>query len=139
MIEIKRKYQPEITTGDFLVDGKVVAKTIELPWKNNQRGVSCIPEGEYLVTKEPPIPINDPNGKKERKYWHFRIHDVPNRSGILIHRITYVKDLRGCIGVGSKYVDLNKDGIPDVVESSITLQYLVDTLPDKFKLKILKA
>lgn len=136
MIEIKRTYKPEITTGDFIVDGKLVAKTMELPWKNNQRGVSCIPEGEYLVTKEPPIPINDPNGKKERKYWHFRIHDVPNRSGILIHRITYVKDLRGCVGVGSKYVDLNKDGIPDVVESSITLQYLVDTLPDRFKLKI---
>lgn len=134
---VKRTYFDNYTTGEMFYSDKLVAKTLELPWKNNQRGVSCIPEGEYLVTKEPPIPINDPSGKKERKYWHFRLHNVPNRSGILIHRITYVKDLRGCIGVGSRFVDLNADKIPDVVESSMTLQYLVDTLPDRFKLKII--
>lgn len=117
-------------------DGQLVAKTLELPDKNNRRGVSCFPEGWYIVTKEQPIPANDPQGRKERGYVHFRIHNVPGRSGILVHRLTYVKDLEGCIGVGSKHVDLNADGIPDIVESGKTLQWMAENLPDMFILHV---
>lgn len=55
-----------------------------------------------------------------------------------MHRITYVKDLLGCIGIGGKFADLNKDGVPDMVESSKTLQEMYEKLPEEFTLKITK-
>lgn len=136
MIKLVRDYHEGYTLGTMFRDGVEIAKTLELPWKDNLRNISCIPQGEYRVTKEPPIEKDDKLGRKYRPYWHFRIHNVPNRSGILIHRITFVKDLRGCIGVASRFWDLNKDGIPDAVESGKKLQWLVDNLPDEFQLNI---
>jgi len=138
MIEVKRVYLPTETLGSLFMDGVMLCKTMELPWKDNKRGISCIPEGSYEVTKEQPISVNDPQGRKQREYWHFRIHNVPGRSGVLIHKITYVKDLQGCIGVGMDFKDFNKDGVPDMADSTKALQKLVDTLPDKFTLTITK-
>jgi hypothetical protein len=122
--------------GSFEIDGKEICKTLELPWKGNQRSISCIPAGTYTVTKEPPIPANDPSGRKERPYWHFRFHNVPGRSGVLIHRITYIRGLQGCIGTGFATKDLNSDGLPDMIDSGKALAELVRILPDRFKLII---
>jgi len=134
---IKRVYLQAETLGSWYdSDGVLICKTMELQWKDNQRSISCIPEGKYLVTKEQPIPPNDPSGRKARSYGHFRIQNVPKRSGILVHRITYVKDLEGCIGVGGRFVDLNKDGVPDMVDSGSKLEWMYQNLPDKFYLNI---
>lgn len=138
MVEVVRVYLPGGTLGSLYLDGKLLCKTMELRWQGNRKGISCIPEGSYLTTKEPPIPANDPQGRKERPYWHFRIHDVPGRSGILIHKITYVKDLQGCIGVGQDFRDFNKDGVLDMAGSTLALEKLVKELPDKFTLTIRK-
>jgi len=131
---------PTETLGSWWnsLGSEVVCKTMELPWKNNNHNISCIPEGLYIVTKRAPIPENDPLGRRARDYWHFEIHNVKDRAGILVHRITYVKDLRGCIGVGSRFKDFNKDGVPDMEESGKKLQWMVDNLPDKFELLITK-
>ncbi len=143
--EVKRVRLPTCSPGSWYTElGELVAKTLELPDRNNQRDnvhtpeneASCINPGTYLVTKEEPIPANDPLGRKERPYGHFRLHDVPGRQGILVHRITYVKDLLGCLGIGSRFVDLNADGIPDVVESGKKLQWMYENFPEKFYLKI---
>lgn len=126
---LKRVYLPTETLGSiYAPDGSLVCKTMELPWKDNARSVSCIPEGTYHVIKQPPKP--------SRQYPYFRLPKVNGRSGILIHRITYVKDLRGCIGVGGRFVDLNKDGVPDMVDSSKKLQWMIDNLPEEFDLII---
>lgn len=126
---LKRVKLPTQTLGSIYdAGGNLICKTMELPWKENKRSISCIPEGTYLVVKQPPKPGRD--------YPYFRLPNVEGRSGILIHRITYVKDLRGCIGVGSRFFDLNKDGEPDMVESSKKLQWMIDNLPDKFELVI---
>lgn len=130
-VYILRVYLPTETLGGmYLEDGSFLAKTLELPWKENQRSISCIPEGTYDVIKQPP--------KEGRNYPYFRLLDVPNRSGILIHRITYVSGLKGCIGVGGAFKDLNNDSVPDIINSAVTLQKLIDTLPDSFKLTIKK-
>jgi len=143
--DIKRVRLASSSPGSWYDEkGNLVCKTLELPDRNNQRDnvntpeneAGCINVGTYLVTKEEPIPANDPLGRKERPYGHFRLHNVPGRSGILVHRITYVKDLLGCIGTGGRFVDLNADGIPDVVESGKKLQWMYDNLPDKFWLRI---
>lgn len=128
---IERVYLPTETLGSmYYSDGTLICKTMELPWKDNKRGISCIPEGTYKVIKQPP--------KADRNYWYLRFVNVPGRSGILIHRITYVKDLKGCIGVGGAFKDLNGDDVPDMVESSKTLQKMIETLPDEFMLTIKK-
>jgi len=138
---VERVYLQSETLSSLYFDGEYLCKGMELQWKNNQRSISCIPEGTYLCTKEPPIPKDDPDtlvdesgGRKPRDYWHFRIHKVPGRSGILIHKITYVKDLQGCLGTGMSFKDFNKDGILDMAESGKALQLLVDKLPDVFNI-----
>jgi hypothetical protein len=143
---IKRVYLPTETLGSmFDPKGSLVCKTMELPWKDNRRSISCIPEGRYLVNKMPPIPKDDPatpedesGGRKPRNYGHFRFPAVVGRSGILIHRITYVKDLQGCIGVGNRFHDFNNDGVPDMAESSSALSWMYDNMPDQFYLNITK-
>lgn len=137
MYRLERIYLPDRTLGSFYRDDEVIAKCLELPWLENKRAVSCTPEGTYRVTKEPPIPMNDPKGRKERWYWHFRLHDVPGRSGILIHRGQHPKNSKGCILVGSRFADVNTIA-PFVEGSGVKLQWMVDTLPDEFLLEIRK-
>lgn len=141
---LERVYLQQETLGSIYdSNGVLLAKSMELPWKDNVRSFSCIPEGTYTVTKEKPIPkddlstpVDESGGRKPRDYWHFRFHDVPKRSGILIHKITYVKDLQGCIGVGLEFKDWNKDGVHDMADSTKALEKLVKTLPDKFTITI---
>lgn len=69
--------------------------SLELPWRENQRNVSCIPPGRYEACyyESPTL------GKS------VRLMNVPNRFGILIHSGNTTKDTRGCIllGVGITY------------------------------------
>lgn len=142
---VKRVELPDSTLGTWWFEGYALCKTMELPNRNNQRSVSCIPYGDYVTTKEEPIDVDNPEtvidesyGRKPRPYWHFRLHDVPGRSGILVHKITFVKDLRGCIGVGFDFKDLNSDGKLDMVQSTAALHALVGAMPDKFILRFEK-
>ena len=85
------------TLGRLYVDNEWVCYTIERPWLDNQRRISCIPTGTYpLFTKE--------YGRFWDKY-KFPIPILGNtnpRSEILIHPANYAKDLAGCIGLGNK-------------------------------------
>jgi hypothetical protein len=115
------------TLGELIYKGVVVAKTLELPWRNNTRRVSCIPEGTYLVII-----------RSNHKYGlHFHVTQVPSRSYILIHHANYYSDLLGCIGVGQEHVDIDKDGLKDVNHSRRTMKILLKLLPEKFELKII--
>lgn len=131
-VVILRTKLPTETLGtlNVLQGSKIIftCKTMELPWLDNKNNLSCIPADEYELTKEATSPKHD--------YPHMRVSNVPKRKGILFHKITYVKDLLGCVGIGGKFFDINKDGVPDVIESGKTLQALYDILPDKCKLTI---
>lgn len=115
------------TLGSLYKEGKIIAKTLELPWKDNKRSVSCIPEGKYIVKKQPP--------KESRPYTYFRIPNVADRSGILIHRGTDVKHSLGCILVGSRFANFYTDK-PVLEESTRKMQWMADNLPDEFELII---
>lgn len=142
---IERIYLPTETLGSWYhkATRTFICKTMELPWRNNHSSsdsskASCVPEGVYLLRKQAP--------KEGRPYGYFRFVSVPGRrvnpltsmSHILVHRITYVNDLLGCIGVGGRFVDLNNDGVPDMVESGKTLQWMYENLPDEFELEIIE-
>lgn len=145
-IRHERVYLQTETLGSWYNEAhEPLSKIMELPWKHNARNVSCFPEGRYFVTKEPPIleddlatPIDKSGGRRPRNYWHFRIHNVPGRSGILVHRVGYVYHLLGCQGVGSRFTDLNKDGVLDMEGSKKKLEWLVANLPDEFWLTVVK-
>lgn len=94
-------------------------KTLELPWRENKRQLSCIPTGKYKVTK-----WNSP------KFGAcFKIHDVEGRTNILIHAGNYKRQTLGCILVGARFKDLDGDRITDITESKKTLNELLDLLP----------
>lgn len=142
---LQRVYLADRTLGSIYgPNAGLICKTLELPWLDNQRGKSCIPEGLYEVHKMPPIPKDDPNteadesgGLHYRPYWHFRLPKVKGRSGILIHIGTDVKDSQGCILVASRHIDVNTEQ-PKLQESGPKLKYMTDTMPDKFLLRIEK-
>lgn len=93
--------------------------TLELKWQLNDKSVSCIPTGKYKVSR-----------RFSGKYgWHFILHEVKDRSFILIHSGNYYTQTRGCILVGNGLKDLNKDGYLDVLQSLNTLKKLNDILP----------
>lgn len=125
---LKRVYLDDRTLGSILdPEGNVIAKTLELPWKNNARSVSCIPEGTYKVIQQPP--------KESRPYPYFRLPKVEGRSGILIHRGIEPKHSKGCILVASRFVDVNTDR-PKLFDSTKKLQWMIDNLPEEFDLII---
>ena len=85
---LSRTYFPDGTNGTLAYEGQFICKTIELPWKLNEKGVSCIPEGEYFIAKR----------FSTRFQWHLEVLDVPNRSLILFHPAnSALHELRGCI------------------------------------------
>lgn len=85
---LTRTYFPNGTNGRLECEGKLIAYTIELPWKHNEKRVSCIPEGKYFISKRYSTQFK----------WHLEVMDVPNRSYILFHPAnTALKELKGCI------------------------------------------
>lgn len=85
---LSRVYHSEGVNGVISVSGRKVCSTIELPWKENEFGISCIPEGKYVLRLR----------SSERFKEHLEILDVPERRGILIHPANYaLTELRGCI------------------------------------------
>ena len=100
--------------------------TLELPWKDNEPQISCIPIGDYKVVK-----------RWSNKYkFHFHIQDVENRSFILIHAGNFHTHTKGCILVGDDLKYLDSDDEIDVVGSKDTLEVLLKILPEKFDLTI---
>lgn len=101
--------------------------TLELPYKNNQRNVSCIPCGKYKVSK-----------RFSEKYGnHFKVENVPNRSDILIHVGNYPSDTRGCILIGTDIRDINADGKNEVVNSKFAMKRLLTILKHEKEIEIL--
>lgn len=90
MINLQRfSYDPRGTLALLTVQGERFY-TIERPWVNNERGISCIPEGEYELAWI----------KSPRFGWCYQVKDVTNRSHILIHVANYATDVTGCVGLG---------------------------------------
>ena len=90
---LTRTYFPYGTNGKLECEGKLICNTIELPWKNNETRVSCIPEGKYFIKKR----------YSQKFQWHFEIENVQNRSLILFHPANNaLQELNGCIAPVTK-------------------------------------
>lgn len=72
----------------------------------------------------------------KRRYEYFWVKNVPGRTGILFHPGNYTRQIKGCILPGEDLIDLNKDGVIDVTNTTKTLKILTALLPEKFRLTI---
>lgn len=85
---LTRKYNEKGVSGTITLNGKRICDSIEPPWRDNQRQLSCIPEGRYQLTQRLSL----------RFGWHFLVNNVPGRSFILIHAFNHaLRESRGCI------------------------------------------
>lgn len=118
LLLIRKIITKKSTIGELFLNGKFQAHTLELPWKDNERSISCIPEGKYNVR------MRYPRESGSRDYLHLLVKDVPNRDYILFHKGNSAKDSRGCILTGQS---ASKDFIAN---SSIAHKNLLDSLID---------
>ena len=84
-----RKYYPAGTNGEWTTaEGKHICYNIELPWKQNQHEISCIPEYRYQL-----IRIDSPKHGD-----CLQVARVLNRGMVEVHSANYaLKELRGCL------------------------------------------
>lgn len=101
MIElIRRGSTDQGTPGDLYVGGAWFCHTLELPWRENKVGMSCIPTGRYEIAIK----------RSPRFGRAYRLYSVPGRSEILIHSgnwagdvaLGYRSHVQGCILLGNR-------------------------------------
>lgn len=114
MLTLLRTYYPAATHGKLMIDEQFIAFAIELPWRENRKRISCIPEGTYTMRKR----------YSAKHKWHYIIENVPNRSLILFHPANHAqKELLGCIAPVTKII---KEGIGE--QSRKAMQKLMEEL-----------
>lgn len=131
-LSLLRKFDNGVQTSGTmkLIDqkGNVVLKfdTLELSYRDNERRISCIPSGVYVVKPK----FSYRFGKC------FELLNVLGRDAILIHAGNFHKDTHGCILIGNGYRDLNEDDYLDLLNSKIAMKNLVNTLKYQTTIKI---
>ncbi|MGM9476226.1 DUF5675 family protein [Pedobacter sp. GSP4] len=90
---LNRMYFKNGTNGQISYQGCVICECIELPWRNNKRNISCIPEGRYALIKR----YHTKHGEQ------LALSHVPKREAILIHPANFaLRELQGCIAPVTK-------------------------------------
>lgn len=95
LLLIRDTFSKKSTIGRLFINGESFCDTLENPYINNERNISCIPKGQYKVR------LRLPRESATRDYLHLLVEDVPNRSYILFHIGNTAKDTSGCILVGN--------------------------------------
>lgn len=96
---LHRAYFKEGTNGTLFNSDRFLCHTIELPWNDNKRNISCIPEGRYEI---------EPRFSK-RFIHHLILKDVKGRNFILFHPANdALKELQGCIAPVTYLSDIGK-------------------------------
>lgn len=91
------------------------AFSLELPYRENKIGVSCIPAGTYRVEW-----LWSP--KHERKVYH--VQNVPGRTMVELHSFNlagdadkgYIAQAQGCISLGEEVSVFRGDSIPKLTK-----------------------
>jgi hypothetical protein len=75
ILKLARDYAATNTSGLVTHNSNYVCQTLELPWLNNQKNISCICEGVFQLKKR----------FTKKRGWHIWVTNVPNRDMILVH------------------------------------------------------
>lgn len=126
----RTSYEDDRTLGLlFVMDGNRHVDTfvtLEPPWNNNRRRVSCIPTGEYKVTPR----------YSTRFRHHLHVLDVPDRDWILFHVGNFPRDTTGCVLVGLGFADIAFDGKLEPASSRIAMNRLMSLIKKETELVI---
>ena len=113
--------------------------SLELPDRDNKRGISCIPKGEYICKLR-----YSPHFKRET----YHLQNVKDRTYILIHSANFAGDvekgyqshLNGCIALGKGRGRINnkfKNVQKAVLTSKAAVREFMEMMNnEEFKLKI---
>jgi hypothetical protein len=72
--------------------------TLELPWKNNEKKISCVPEGVYICKRQ--------TSSKNHEWGEaFVLQGTLPRTDIQIHAANWPHEIKGCIGLGLYFYD----------------------------------
>ena len=104
-------YGDTVTLGALELPDRAVLYTCEDGWHENQRMISCIPDGLYRVV---------PRRFNKGGYMAWEITDVPGRSQILFHKGNKAADVTGCVVVGTELFAI-APGVLGVANSAIAL------------------
>lgn len=106
MISLRRFYTGAATWGVLEVAAPPLptfaCATIELPWRNNEQRVSCIPEGEYQLRMRPSPVVQRSSGGEFSEGWE--VCAVPGRTFIMLHPGNWADNVLGCIAMGRSHV-----------------------------------
>ncbi len=137
LVEVRRGHKlKDATYGTLWVEGDFLGYTVELPWDDNQKGSSCVPDGSYKL-----YPWNSKKhgnvlvmANPELKVW-VNETDIPEgevgRSTCLIHSANYAHELRGCIAPGIDQMTNSKGKIIGVSNSKMATRLLMSKLGDR--------
>lgn len=108
----------QLRIGDF------ACWTLELPWRDNEPNVSCIPEGTYEVAPD----------LEGRWTGYPELQDVPGRTEIIIHPANEVGEIQGCIAPGmTRFLT---DSAVRVGQSRLAYNALVHRAGKRFTLEV---
>jgi hypothetical protein len=88
------------TGGALYLNGSEVARTLELPWGNNERNASQVPSGTYDAFVRA-------DGSKG---WRIELRGVRGRSNVQLHIGNYPSEIEGCILVGTDVAEATDPG-----------------------------
>lgn len=117
------------TFGVLMRGDRRIAVTCELPWRDNHNKTSCIPKGVYRVTL-----FKSPEKNPQVDHMVYLLHGTEPRENVEIHIGNTIKDILGCILVGTEFGFIA--GLPAVINSTVAMKALLAELPKEFNLEI---
>jgi hypothetical protein len=108
-------------------EGEFLCYTLEEPWQDNERQISCIPPGSYNFRRH----ISSRLGEC------FAIEPVPKRSAIRIHSGNTLEDISGCVLVGRSKSKWGES--PVILYSKAALTYLLKVCAKSGVIEIVDA
>ena len=98
-LTLQRTYFKEGTNGALFYENNFMGFIIELPWLDNEKRKSCIPEGVYTLKPRFSNKFNH----------HLLIENVPGRHLILVHPANDArKELQGCLAPVTSLTGIGK-------------------------------
>ena len=92
---LHRQPEEKFTFGTFKYNGLKICESLELPWNDNKRNISCIPGNKSYICQFDP---ETPGGNAA-----FWVYNVIDRDSIQIHGANQLSDLKGCIAPGCNF------------------------------------
>ena len=117
MINAYRHYYKHYTKTTFTLPDGTELMFLELPWRDNEIGKSCIPEGQYIIDR-------DHTGK--HRWYKFRNEETDPRTYIEMHPASLLRHLEGCLAPCFEIKGGERTSEPVAVRSSEACSLLLE-------------